>query len=265
MKYVITNADDFGYRENVNKGIIKAHTEGALSSTTVLINSLSNEGLKLAKSTPSLGFGLHLNITSGEPLTDTWKSKYGSFTRPMRNEPEQFNREIWIPFFQRFDTDLVYDEYKAQVGRFIELFGFEPTHLDSHHYSSSFDTVFPAFINVAKEFKLPVRRQVMFDFMGNQHPMGNIDFIEDKNRILANTGIRSTDYFSLLYFNRYTNYKEVIANELKKIDDEQSIELSWHPGFGEDWREKDLNILTDSELTNLFQNMGCKLITFSDL
>lgn len=265
MKYVITNADDYGYRPVVSNGIIKSHKEGLLTSTSVLVNSITDEEVNIAKQNTELGLGLHLNITSGKPLSQNWLEKYGELTRPKRNQPEQFYRGIWLSFFERFETEDIYIEYKAQMEKFIGLFGLKPTHLDSHHYTSSFDKVFPAFVKIAKEYNLPVRRQVMFDYKANQHPMGNIDFIGDKNIMLEFESIKTTDYFSLLYFNRYENYLDVVRSELRKIKDGQSIELSWHPGFEEEWREQDLSILVDPSLKLLFEDENCRLVNFNFL
>ena len=63
MKYAIINADDFGLSPGVNEGIIKAHQDGILTSATILANMPAFEdAVQLAKSYPSLGVGLHLNI-----------------------------------------------------------------------------------------------------------------------------------------------------------------------------------------------------------
>jgi predicted glycoside hydrolase/deacetylase ChbG (UPF0249 family) len=265
MKSVIINADDYGYRPDVSKAIIDSHQHGVLTSTTVLINFIPQEQVTQALSQEKLGLGLHLNITSGTPLTAQWKEKYGGFTRPAKDTQQEFYREVWVEFFQKFDTEDIYQEYSAQLAKFIELFGRKPTHLDSHHYTSAFPQVFPAFLRIAKENGLPVRPQVMFDWAANQHPMGNINHIGDLNQQLKQESVKSVDYFSLLYPNRYDNYLEVIANELERIADGQSIELSCHPGYDEAWRKKDLDIMKDPKLQELIETMNCKLITYSDL
>ena len=68
-KKIIINADDFGLCEGVNKGIVKAHTEGVLTSATLMTNMpRADEAVVLTKSLPSLGVGVHLNLTNGWPL-----------------------------------------------------------------------------------------------------------------------------------------------------------------------------------------------------
>ena len=67
MKYLITNADDFGWGEDISRGIIDSHINGVLSSASVIINEIDNASLKLALKTPTLGLGLHLRPTTKKP------------------------------------------------------------------------------------------------------------------------------------------------------------------------------------------------------
>ena len=85
---VIINADDFGYSEGVNQGIIRAYTQGVLSSTTVLANLvkvgdlLKITNLSQASKSP-LGIGIHLNLTFGKPsLPELWNHQ--NFVRPKK-------------------------------------------------------------------------------------------------------------------------------------------------------------------------------------
>lgn len=265
MKYLITNADDYGYRPDISQAIIDSHKNGYLTSTTVLINFVSDEDIKLAKANPSLGFGLHLNLTSGEPLTENWKKKYGSFSRPFRNESKQFDREVWIPFFEKYSTEDVIKEYESQLQKFKDLFGLMPTHIDSHHYSSSYESTFPAYIEISQKYNLPTRRPKIWDIATNQHPAGNITHIPDLEDELVKEGVKTTDYFSLKYLNRYENYLPELEQELDRVRDGESIEVSFHPGYEEDWRKKDLQIIKNPAFETLIKKKGFKLINFENL
>jgi len=69
-KRLIINADDFGLCESVNKGIVEAHTKGVLTSTTIMANMpAADQAVELAKNLPTLGLGVHLNLTAGKPLS----------------------------------------------------------------------------------------------------------------------------------------------------------------------------------------------------
>ena len=71
MKRLIVNADDFGRAPGVNQGILDAHTHGIVTSTTVMINYPdAPAGIERAQAdAPDLGLGLHLNLTSGPPIS----------------------------------------------------------------------------------------------------------------------------------------------------------------------------------------------------
>src|SRR5690625_7449709 len=69
MKRIIINADDFGYSRAVNWGIIDAHAEGLLTSTTLMTNMPAAEhAFKLGHEHENLGIGVHLTITCGRQL-----------------------------------------------------------------------------------------------------------------------------------------------------------------------------------------------------
>ena len=70
MKYLIVNADDFGLAESINLGIIQGHTEGIITSTTVMAGGKAFEtGMALLKQHSQLGVGVHLTLDEEAPLS----------------------------------------------------------------------------------------------------------------------------------------------------------------------------------------------------
>ena len=68
MKNLIVNADDLGWTEGVNRGIVEAHRRGLVTSTSLLANGRAFESaLAAAISNPQLGIGVHLNLSDGPP------------------------------------------------------------------------------------------------------------------------------------------------------------------------------------------------------
>ena len=159
---VIINADDFGYTKAVTDGIIKAYHLGIVRSTTVLCNmEYVRYGKELIKECPNLALGVHLTLTLGKSLTKnkTLTDKDGCFYKPAQLKNHQF------------DVNEVYYEFKAQIEKFIEIFGFMPSHLDSHHGMHDFQNNLEATQRLAKEYHLPVRRYNHFLFVN--------EFIQD--------------------------------------------------------------------------------------
>ncbi len=71
LKQIIINADDFGFCQSVNKAIVEAHTTGVLTSATIMANMPAvDEAIGIAKKNPTLGVGVHLNVTQGMPLSN---------------------------------------------------------------------------------------------------------------------------------------------------------------------------------------------------
>lgn len=66
MKRVIFNADDFGASERTNVAILRAHTEGVLTATSLMVNEpAAGEAIRLAREHPTLAVGLHVVVSNG--------------------------------------------------------------------------------------------------------------------------------------------------------------------------------------------------------
>jgi len=63
---LIVAADDFGLSPGVNAGILRAHREGILTETSLMVRgAAAGEAIALARATPTLGVGLHLTLLQG--------------------------------------------------------------------------------------------------------------------------------------------------------------------------------------------------------
>ena len=149
MKVVI-NADDFGYTRGNTVGIIEGYRQGIIRSTTALCNMPYLEwGRDLAANCPGLGIGVHLTLTLGKALTGV-----RSFTDEKGNFLSR--KEIYAA---ELDMAEVYAEWKAQIERYIEVFGHRPTHLDSHHSVHDFNEKQKAVaMRLAEEYGLYLHR-----------------------------------------------------------------------------------------------------------
>jgi chitin disaccharide deacetylase len=150
MKELIVNADDFGYTNGVNEGIIRAHREGILTSATLMANGRAFEdAVERAKANPKLGIGCHLVLTGG-------------FSVAPRDEiPSLADREGRLPqslgaFVARVSMGLVRTkdierELRAQIEK-IRRAGIELTHVDTHKHTHVHPRVMGAVGRVAQEF-----------------------------------------------------------------------------------------------------------------
>jgi chitin disaccharide deacetylase len=155
LKYLITNADDFGFTRDVNEGIVHAHREGILTATTLMATGAAfDHAAALARETPELDVGVHLVLVDGPGFPGSLTSFVLSVGR-MR----------------------VYDELARQVDKVVKA-GIQPTHLDTHKHTHLMPPVFEAIARIAEEFRIPwVRRR-----------FGPV-------RWLGSCGCRTTDHF----------------------------------------------------------------------
>src|SRR5690242_13644670 len=66
---LIVNADDFGLSRRISDAILFAHRSGIVTSSSIMANQPASEyALGLLRKEPSLGIGIHLNLTAGRPV-----------------------------------------------------------------------------------------------------------------------------------------------------------------------------------------------------
>lgn len=205
IKRLIVNADDYGLSEGVCLGILKAHRDGILTSTTCTMNMENIEKyLEMTKDYPNLGLGVHLNITVGKPLTNvSFVDEKGNF----KSRDTYKNREAIVL------QEELYQEWKAQIEKFIKimghkLMGHKPTHLDSHHHVHLLNSNIDVALKLAHEYDLPIRQETYLQ--------------KDFEPV----------YFEELFYNQDATF-EMIDTILHK--DVKNYELMCHPAMI-DWK-----------------------------
>ena len=128
---IIVNSDDFGLDDHGSRRIAECASTGGLSSATAMMFMAGTDAAGcLARATPRMGVGLHLNLD--EPLTGDvapavharWKAACAVMTRPGARRR----------FGSRSGNLAVARAIDDQVAAFHEVFGRAPTHLDGHHH-----------------------------------------------------------------------------------------------------------------------------------
>jgi predicted glycoside hydrolase/deacetylase ChbG (UPF0249 family) len=152
VRRLIVNADDFGLTAGVSRGILRAHREGLVTSTTVLASLPPQEELDGVAARSGLGLGLHFNLTWGGPV-----SPPGSVSSLVDGDG-RFARNL-AALQERARPDEVRRECEAQIEAFARRFGRAPTHLDSHHHVHRLPGVMDAVVDVVQDARLPLRSQ----------------------------------------------------------------------------------------------------------
>jgi hopanoid biosynthesis associated protein HpnK len=150
---VIINADDFGLCRGVNDAVAKAHTEGVLTSTTIMVNMpCADRAVETAKSLPNLGVGVHLNLTEGRPLSEN-----SFLCDPQGEFAFSAERLSLLSLFSKKVRAAIKAELSAQIEWLINK-GIKPTHLDSHKHIHTFPSIFPIVLELARRFDIPAIR-----------------------------------------------------------------------------------------------------------
>jgi predicted glycoside hydrolase/deacetylase ChbG (UPF0249 family) len=132
MRYLIINADDFGYSATVNAAVLRAHREGVLTSASLMVAEPGcEEAVETARQTPTLGVGLHLAVTYDHallpprdiPLLADAQGKFGA---------DPFRVGLRYSFSKGAQAQLR-REMEAQFARFAQ-FGLDWSHADGHQH-----------------------------------------------------------------------------------------------------------------------------------
>ena len=150
---LVVNADDFGLTPGVSRGIVRAHREGVVSSTSVLGNCDDlAAACALLGETPELGVGVHLTLVGGRPIAPaaslpTLTSSDGGFP----SHAEDFFKS-WMR--GRVETSEIEREFDAQVSRLRDA-GLRPDHVNTHRHLGFVPAVGRAVEAVARKHGIP--------------------------------------------------------------------------------------------------------------
>lgn len=242
---LIVNADDFGLTAGVNRGIITAHQEGIVTSTTLMVNMPGcNQAIKLAKEHPSLAVGLHLNLTYGQPLLPA--SKVSTLVNPLGNffkDPQYIQKQVPL--------DQIRIELAAQIQRFLAT-GLRLSHLDTHHHLHAEPRILDLLVEFAHNLKVPFRALNPTELLarGVSPRAQFVDFFASRDGL---TGLLA-----------------IISNLAEGV-----TEIPCHPGYCDqelvtistlnEARQQELQLLTNPLVLSTIKELGVKLTNYLEV
>ena len=274
-RFLVVNADDFGRSRGVSAGIVEAHLHGLVSTTTALMN-LPGSGSDVAQSarqTPSLGMGVHLNLTLGRPLSPpqsvpTLVAPDGTFWPP----------DALAARSAGIDLDEVQREWRAQVEALLAC-GATLDHLDSHHHVAVFTPDWwTLMLDLSAEFGCGVRppapAEVTDDILFSRFPAAARRFATSEAAAIAQKrGIRTADRLVTRFFGPAVRLSTLVSI-LEGLPD-GTTELMCHPGRLDHAlasesgyaleREAELSILTSAQARSAAERAGIRLTTYRRL
>ena len=149
MIQVILNADDFGASHGVNQAIMRAHRQGVLTSTSLMVTGDAvDEAVAMAREAPTLAVGLHVVVAGGRAALPP--DQIPHIVHPDGIFPDEPWRAGLRYAFSRAAQAELAAELKAQFERFAAT-GLPLSHVDSHMHMHVHPTVFRLLLPLAEK------------------------------------------------------------------------------------------------------------------
>lgn len=145
---LIVNADDFGYFDEVSRGILELATQGIVTATGVMANGPAlPRWVDALRRLPLLSVGVHLNATLGKPLTQEMRGavhgRGGLFPGKGTMAAAILRGGI--------ATAVVIAEWRAQIRHVIDA-GLAPCFVNSHEHLHMLPQLYARTRELAREF-----------------------------------------------------------------------------------------------------------------
>jgi hopanoid biosynthesis associated protein HpnK len=290
VKRLIVSADDFGWSEAVNEGVLRAHLDGIVTSTTLMANLPgAAAGLDRARrEAPQLAIGLHLNLTEGTPLRGA--ERVESIVDEQGNLRHSMGALFQDAFLKRDVREAIAEELGAQAA-WASDHGLKPSHLDSHKHVHQHPAILREVIAIAQRHGIGAIRttlEVSLPSIGRFLPQGwgmpqrFTQWMRARQALLGGqvaramvrrSGLLTTDWF---FGVRATGgvSRELIKHLLQRAP-QGTGELMVHVGMMGDTsryptrlthsRPQELGAVTDSDVKAKVVDLAWQLITFKEL
>lgn len=156
MKKLIVTVDDFGLSNEVNQAVFQAHTQGVLTSASLMVSAACvTSAIAMAKDMPTLGVGLHLTLVEGSSVLPHEEIP------DLVDADQKFSNDIVRSgiryFFSPKIKKQIEKECEAQIKKFLET-GLSLDHIDSHNHLHIHPTIAKIIIKLAKKYSIPAVR-----------------------------------------------------------------------------------------------------------
>ncbi len=271
QRRLIVNADDFGRSKSINEAVIRAHTEGILTTASLMVNEpAAAEAVLLAKEHPRLGVGLHLALVCGKAALPPEKIPH------LANANGRFSESAVGAGFKYFFSSKCRAELEAEIGAQFERFqatGLPLDHVNGHLNIHLHPVVLGILIDNAQKWGIRTMRLTCdLFFLNARLASGGWGYRASHAiiyRLLSSWArpqldarkIRHTDVvFGLLQNSRVdTPFVEKLLPHMPPGDSE----LYSHPSL--DQFKNEFDALVNPGVRKLLEHQGIKLIRYQDL
>ena len=275
---LIVHGDDFGFSESINHGIVRAHTDGILTSASLAAaGSAFDQAVALARAHPTLDLGVHLTLTGErsaappESVPSLLHDAGGLWPNPV-----EFLRRYLRGAISMADVER---ELNAQLARVLDA-GLSISHLDGHQHLHALPRIRRIVAGLARRYGISfVRRprERLRPFMlRDPRQLGRAAATLALRLLCASPPgwhARSTDHFVGFYFGGRLD-RTNLATLIDALPRTGTCELMCHPGadsserghFAADYdRRAECDALCDATIRAELADRDVRLVSFADL
>jgi hopanoid biosynthesis associated protein HpnK len=282
VRRLIVNADDFGLTSGVNRGIIRAHEHGIVTSSTLMAcGAKFQEAVAMSSRNPQLSVGCHVLLVDAFPVLEL--DKVSSLALANSGVPkfrDSLVRFACVAASRRLNEDEIEAEITAQI-RKLQMAGVQVSHLDSHKHTHMFPAVFRPMLRAANKCGVSAIRNPFEPLFlagtknwKRRFQLGILrSFRTSFRNALRESGLVTPDgCIGILATGGLTldTFRELIENL-----PEGTWEFVTHPGYYDaeldrvktrlrHSRENELAILTSPETKELLQGERIELMSYRD-
>jgi predicted glycoside hydrolase/deacetylase ChbG (UPF0249 family) len=258
-KRLIVNADDLGLSRGITDGILLAHLQGIVTSTSFMVNQPASEyAVSQLHSVPTLDVGFLSPVQMARKLT-FWQAS---------------SKEIEA-------------EFCAQIDKAMDL-GLKPSHADSHHRFHFYPAAAMAFERAVRSrgiFRARAARKVYWPADGNASQAHAGSLLRRTSVYAYNEFLQNVLFRRLTLPDAGVAFHPAFRGRLEKLPSawnftlknmpEGTYEIWCHPGFPEpsfseadrlkQQRFLEIKILTAPQLSANVRDAGIELTAFNQL
>jgi chitin disaccharide deacetylase len=281
VRRLIVNADDFGLTSGVNRGILRAHEQGIVTSSTLMACSKRfDEAVELARNSPGLSVGCHVVLVDGAPVLAP-----ADLPSLINNGGAEFRQSLMsfamVAASGRLESSQVEAEVTAQI-KTLQAAGIQVSHLDSHKHTHMFPAVLKGMLRAAKNCGIRAMRNpfepLVFATVRNWKRHFQLrmmrSFRTTFNQALAEAGVSTPSGCIGIAATGDLNV-ETFRKLIESLPD-GTWEFVSHPGYHDadldqvatrlrESREKELAVLVSPEIRDLIQREQIQLISYREL
>ncbi len=274
---LIVHADDFGLTNSINTGIIDAHLNGILTSTSIMSNGPAfDEAIDLVSTVPTLDIGVHLTLVEESPLVPA--AEISSIV-DKKGKLLANAKEVYLHYLKnQLKMEHIRSEFEAQIVK-VKSTGLPISHIDGHQHIHVLPKIFSIVTELAKKYKIeairiPKERVRGYMIRDITHIRRVLELVVlNAYASFGSTELNHSDACVGFYYGGSLNYSN-LKSVLTHLPKEGTCELMCHPGEGGDneaynhWQyswEAELDALKNNKIRDQLIRQGVSLISYRDL